>query len=64
MTQQTKTCQHRWTIAEAQGPMSLGICDLCHEEKFFSNYIDTYGFQAFNVDYLKQPPPMRAASPE
>jgi|TARA_Y100000310_G_scaffold330779_1_gene403040 hypothetical protein len=44
--------------------MSLGICDLCHEEKFFSNYIDTYGFQAFNVDYLKQPPPMRAASPE
>lgn len=32
-------CPHHWIIPEAEGPVSIGICSLCGEEREFTNYI-------------------------
>lgn len=31
------TCQHRWRIESPRGPMSLGRCKACGEEREFRN---------------------------
>lgn len=31
------TCVHHWRIAEPDGPISLGRCNLCGAERQFSN---------------------------
>lgn len=34
----TDVCVHRWRIEEPDGPMSLGKCNKCGEERLFKNY--------------------------
>ena len=36
------SCCHHWEIEPAEGPVSWGVCRLCHESKEFKNSIDTY----------------------
>ncbi len=36
------SCCHYWEIEPAEGPVSLGVCRLCHESKEFKNSIETY----------------------
>ncbi len=31
------TCQHRWRIESPRGPMSVGRCKVCNEEREFRN---------------------------
>ena len=33
------TCQHHWVIETANGPVSWGVCQVCHEGKEFKNSI-------------------------
>ena len=33
------TCKHHWVIEQAQGPISWGECQICHEGKEFKNSI-------------------------
>ncbi|MDE0823403.1 MAG: hypothetical protein OSB07_05465 [Dehalococcoidia bacterium] len=33
------TCRHHWVIESAQGPISWGECQICHEGKQFTNSI-------------------------
>ena len=35
-------CCHHWEIEPAEGPISLGVCRLCHESKEFKNSIESY----------------------
>ncbi len=32
-------CQHHWVIEAANGPISWGECQICHEGKEFKNSI-------------------------
>ena len=34
------TCCHYWIIQPAEGPVSLGMCQLCLETREFKNSID------------------------
>ena len=33
------TCRHHWVIEPANGPISWGKCQICHEGKEFQNSI-------------------------
>lgn len=33
------TCRHYWIIDTAQGPVSKGVCQYCHEVREFQNSI-------------------------
>ncbi|MBC8279644.1 MAG: hypothetical protein H8E48_02555 [Chloroflexi bacterium] len=33
------TCRHHWVIESANGPISWGECQICHEGKEFKNSI-------------------------
>ncbi len=33
------TCRHHWVIETANGPISWGECQICHEGKEFHNSI-------------------------
>ncbi len=33
------TCRHHWVIEPANGPVSWGECQICHEGKEFQNSI-------------------------
>ena len=33
------TCRHHWVIETANGPVSWGVCQVCHEGKEFQNSI-------------------------
>ena len=36
------TCPpHHWVIAPSQGPVSLGTCQICQEEREFKNYVES-----------------------
>jgi hypothetical protein len=35
----TPTCRHHWVIETANGPVSWGVCQICHEGKEFQNSI-------------------------
>lgn len=37
MTPTTTICRHWWRIEAANGPVSLGKCELCGEERLFKN---------------------------
>ena len=32
-------CAHHWVIEPANGPISWGVCQICHEGKEFKNSI-------------------------
>ena len=32
-------CRHHWIIEAAEGPLSQGVCQICHEVKDFQNSI-------------------------
>ena len=32
-------CRHHWVIETANGPISWGVCQICHEGKEFKNSI-------------------------
>lgn len=32
-------CRHHWVIETANGPVSWGVCQVCHEGKEFQNSI-------------------------
>ncbi len=36
-------CTHHWIIEKPEGPVSVGKCRMCGEEREFSNSVDTYG---------------------
>jgi hypothetical protein len=38
---EVQTCQHYYIIAEANGPTSLGACQVCGETREFQNYVNT-----------------------
>ncbi len=38
------THQHHWTIAEANGPISGGVCKLCNAHRDFANWLSTTDF--------------------
>ncbi len=38
-TEPVATCRHYWVIAPAEGPVSRGVCQYCHEIKEFHNSI-------------------------
>ena len=38
----TTQCAHHWLIEAAAGPVSKGKCQLCGEEREFSNSTDSY----------------------
>ncbi|MDA0265155.1 MAG: hypothetical protein O3A93_14100 [Chloroflexi bacterium] len=37
--QSKPACQHHWVIETARGPVSWGVCQVCHEGKEFKNSI-------------------------
>ena len=37
--QRQVVCHHHWTIEEAEGPVSNGICSLCGARRQFFNYL-------------------------
>lgn len=37
--QPAPTCCHYWIIETAQGPISRGECDICHEVRDFKNSV-------------------------
>ena len=37
-----QTCRHHWMIQTADGPVSLGVCQLCFEAREFMNSIDDW----------------------
>lgn len=37
--QTVPTCRHHWVIEPANGPISWGECQICHEGKEFQNSI-------------------------
>ena len=40
LEEQTKpACRHHWVIETAHGPVSWGVCQVCHEGKEFQNSI-------------------------
>ncbi len=39
---EVQTCCHHWEIEPAEGPVSLGVCRICHESKEFKNSIESY----------------------
>ena len=40
LAEQTEpTCRHHWVIEPANGPVSWGECQICHEGKEFRNSI-------------------------
>ena len=45
LTEQTATytCRHHWMIQPAEGPVSAGVCKLCHAKREFKNSLDVYG---------------------
>ncbi len=40
MTLVSETCSHHWVIEPANGPLSQGVCQICHEVRDFENYIE------------------------
>ena len=50
----TIQCAHHWIIETATGPRSKGKCQLCGEEKEFSNSAQ---FMATNWKHQAQPSP-------
>lgn len=43
-TKPESTCCHHWIIETADGPVSLGYCQLCFETKEFKNSLDDWSF--------------------
>ena len=35
----TLECKHHWIIEPATGPISVGVCEFCHESREFKNTI-------------------------
>jgi hypothetical protein len=46
-------CIHVWQIAEAQGPTSQGVCQVCHATKDFKNHVESKGFGQSSEEWLK-----------
>ena len=38
----TLKCAHYWIIEPANGPVSLGVCQVCQEVRAFKNYIEVW----------------------
>ena len=34
-------CRHRWVIQPADGPVSIGRCQICDESREFKNYVES-----------------------
>ena len=35
------TCRHHWVIQPADGPISIGVCQVCGETREFKNYVES-----------------------
>ncbi len=55
----TTQCAHHWIIEKADGPRSKGKCQLCGEEKEFSNSVGSMG-----TNWNSDPAISRAPQPE
>ena len=42
MKPEQEPCRHHWIIQPVEGPISLGVCRLCLEEKEFQNNTDDW----------------------
>ena len=40
----TQTCCHHWMIQTSDGPVSLGVCKHCFENREFKNSIEDWSF--------------------
>ena len=51
MEAQEKDCQHHWVIERADGPVSRGVCKLCHRIRAFENSLgeDKWGYFRLNT---------------
>ena len=61
----TETCPHWWLIETAQGPTSVGVCQLCQETREFKNSIlgkDYSGFRRFELGQLKRGGPSKSVT--
>lgn len=38
------THNHHWTIAEAHGPISVGVCKFCNAHRDFANWLEATDF--------------------
>ena len=56
----TTQCAHHWLIETADGPVSKGECQLCGEEREFSNSV---GYMVSNWQHKTQQSPA-APQPE
>ena len=51
----TTHCSHHWVIETANGPISVGRCRLCREEKEFSNSSEYRGSWAPQLRQYPKP---------
>ena len=48
-----KDCQHHWVIEPADGPVSRGVCKLCHQVRAFENSAGGNKWGYFRLDTAK-----------
>jgi len=42
-------CRHYWVIQPASGPLSVGVCQVCGENRQFQNYVGSHAWDDFNL---------------
>lgn len=47
--QDRPTCCHHWIIQPAEGPLSLGVCRVCGENREFRNYLGDSSWYESNL---------------
>ena len=48
--QDRPTCCHYWVIQPAAGPLSLGVCQVCGDNREFKNYLE-YPWDHFDLAF-------------
>ncbi len=44
-------CRHYWVIQPAVGPLSLGVCQVCGENREFHNSIGNYAWDDYKLGF-------------
>lgn len=48
------TCCHHWVIQPASGPLSLGVCQMCGENREFKNSLGDTSWDDFNLAFRSE----------
>jgi hypothetical protein len=43
------SCRHHWIIQSAEGPLSTGVCQVCGAQREFENYVESPGWDDYNL---------------